>query len=120
MANIPHSEFLSTNNLSQVFNNTTATYKFYWFQSILQMHNEENAYRINVWDIVIRMVANAWDTVHYFRLYFGSMDSLHKIVTELQWITNLPMDAKREDIILCLSNCMDNKDVKKTIIYPNG
>lgn len=79
------------------------------------MHNEENAYRINVWDIVIRMVANAWDTVHYFRLYFGSMDSLHKIVTELQWITNLPMDAKREDIILCLSNCMDNKDVKKQL-----
>lgn len=59
MATIPQSDILSTTNLSRVFNNTTATYKFYWFQSLLQMHNEEGAYRMSVWDIVIRMVANA-------------------------------------------------------------
>ena len=60
MTHIPQSDILSTKNLSRVFNSTTATYKFYWFQSLLQMHNEEGAYRMNVWDLVIRMVANAW------------------------------------------------------------
>lgn len=99
MTHIPQSDILSTTNLSRVFNSTTATYKFYWFQSLLQMHNEEGAYRMNVWDLVIRMVVNAWFPIHYFRLSFGSMDSLHKIVTELQWITALPMDARKEDII---------------------
>lgn len=48
MANIPQSEYLSTANLSRVFINTTATYKFYWFQSILQMHTEEGAYKMDV------------------------------------------------------------------------
>ena len=115
MTHIPQSDILSTKNLSRVFNSTTATYKFYWFQSLLQMHNEEGAYRMNVWDLVIRMVANAWFPIHYFHLSFGSMDSLHKIVTELQWITALPMDAKREDVIVCLQSQLDNKEVKKLL-----
>ena len=112
MANIPQSDFLSTKNLSRVFNNTTATYKFYWFQSLLQMHNEEGIYRMNVWDLVIRMVANAWFPIHYFHLSFGSMDSLHKIVTELQWITSLPMDARKEEVVECLTASLDEKKVK--------
>ena len=112
MANIPQSDFLSTKNLSRVFNNTTATYKFYWFQSLLQMHNEEGIYRMNVWDLVIRMVANAWFPIHYFHLSFGSMDSLHKIVTELQWMTDLPMDAKKEEVVECLTVRLDDKKVK--------
>ena len=41
MTHIPQSDILSTTNLSRVFNSTTATYKFYWFLSLLQMHNEE-------------------------------------------------------------------------------
>lgn len=116
MANIPQSEYLSTNNLSRVFNSTTATYKFYWFLSLLQMQNEEGAYRMSVWDLVIRMVANAWFPIHYFHLSFGSMDSLHKIVTELQWITALPMDARREDVVACLKERLDNKEVKKLLM----
>lgn len=112
MANIPQSDFLSTKNLSRVFNNTTATYKFYWFQSLLQMHNEEGIYRMNVWDLVIRMVANAWFPIHYFHLSFGSMDSLHRIVTELQWMTALPMDAKKEEVVECLTARLDDKNVK--------
>ena len=115
MTHIPQSDILSTTNLSRVFNSTTATYKFYWFQSLLQMHNEEGAYHMSVWDLVIRMVANAWFPIHYFHLSFGSMDSLHKIVTELQWITALPMDARREDVIACLKDRLNNKEVKKLL-----
>ena len=112
MEYIPQSDTLSTKNLSRVFSNTTATYKFYWFQAILQTYNEEGARCMNVWDLVIRMVANAWFPVHYFHLSFGSMDSLHKIVTDLQWITNLPMDASKKDIMELLADHFDNKDVK--------
>lgn len=115
MFSIPQSESLSTKKLGQVFNNTTAAYKFYWFQSILQMHVEEGINKISVWDIVIRMVANAWYPVHYFRLSFGSQDSLNKIITELQWYTRLPMDAKSEDIITCLKENLDKKEIKNLL-----
>lgn len=111
MANIPQSEFLSTKNLSQVFNNTTATYKFFWFQSLLQMHNEGGAYRMNVRDLVIRMVANAWYPIQYFRLSFGLSDSLPKIVREIQWLTSLPMDASKDEIVSCLTEHSDDKNM---------
>lgn len=115
MANIPQSDFLTTKNLSQVFNNTTATYKFYWFLSILQMHNEEEAFRMSVWNLAIRMVANAWFPIHYFHLSFGLMDSLQKIVTELQWETALPMDARKEDVIACLTASLDKPAIKNLL-----
>jgi len=115
MANIPHSDYLSTKNLSCVFNNTTATYKFYWFLSILQMHNEEKTIRMSVWDLAIRMVANAWYPIHYFHLSFGLMDSLHKIVTDLQWITDLPMDARKEEIVACLTDGLQDREIRKLL-----
>lgn len=115
MTNIPQSEFLSTRNLGQVFNNTTATYKFYWFLSLLQMHNEEKAYRMKVTDLVIRMVANAWYPVHYFRLSFGKLDSLPEVIRELQWMTRLPMDANRQEIIKCLTDNLDDKEIASTL-----
>lgn len=115
MPSIPQSEFLSTNNLSQVFNNTTATYKFYWFQSILQMHCEDGADRMNVYDLIIRMIANAWYPIQYFHLSFGSADSLPKIVHEVQWMTTLSMDAERDKIIACLSEKISDSHIRNIV-----
>ena len=112
MANIPQIDFLSTRELSQVFNKTTTTYKFYWFLSLLQMFNEEGRYRMSVWEVVVRMVANAWYPVQYFRLSFGASDMLPAIVRELQWKTALPMDASRKDIVDCLMQHLADKEVK--------
>lgn len=61
------------------------------------------------------MVANAWYPIHYFHLSFGSMDSLHRIVTELQWVTELPMDARKEDVVSCLKERIGDKNVKKLL-----
>lgn len=54
---------------------------------------------MDVWELVIRMVDNAWYPIHYFRLSFGKSDSLFEIVTELQKETNLPIDASQKIII---------------------
>lgn len=110
--NIPHSDILSTNRLGRVFNNTSATYKFFWFVSIMQIHAQKESSRIDVWDIVIRMVANAWYPIHYFRLSFGKSDSLFDIVMELQDITQIPIDAKKEDIIMELKANLNDKRIK--------
>lgn len=109
---IPQSDILSTNRLGRVFNNTSATYKFFWFVSILQIHAQKNCTRIDVWDIVIRMVANAWYPIHYFRLSFGKSDSLFDIVMELQRITEVPIDAKKERVIKVLTDNVTDKKIK--------
>ena len=96
---IPQSQTLTTRCLSRIFDTTSATYKFFWFLSILQIHARTENLHINVWDIVIRMVANAWYPIHYFRLSFGKNDSLFDIVTELQKETQIPIDASCEEVI---------------------
>jgi len=55
---IPQSEILTTNRLGNILSHTVATYKFFWFISIMQIHAKKGVLQINVWDVVIRMVAN--------------------------------------------------------------
>lgn len=96
---VPESEQLTTGCLGRIFDKTVATYKYFWFLSLMQEHARTGNLRIDVWKLVIRMVANAWYPIHYFRLSFGKSDSLFEIVTELQKETNLPIDASQKIII---------------------
>lgn len=112
---IPQSDILTTNRLGKVFSKTVATYKFFWFVSILQIHARTGDLRINVWDIVIRMVANAWYPIHYFRLSFGKSDSLFDIVMELHRITQIPIDASSETIINALSDRLEDRQIQRLL-----
>lgn len=112
---LPQSDILTTKRLGNVFSNTTATYKFFWLVSILQIHAKNDTPRINVWDIVIRMVANAWYPIHYFRLSFGKSDSLFDIVMELQHITQIPVDANSQAIIDGLTSRLNDKQIRRLL-----
>ncbi len=112
---IPQSDILSTNRLGNIFSNTTATYKFFWFVSIMQIHAKSDNPRISVWDIVIRMVANAWYPIHYFRLSFGKSDSLFVIVKDIQRITQIPIDANADTIIAALTDRLGDKQIKNEL-----
>ena len=112
---IPTSDILTTNRLGKIFSNTVATYKFFWFVSIMQIHAKSDNPRISVWDIVIRMVANAWYPIHYFRLSFGKSDSLFDIVMDLQHITQIPIDANSQTIIEGLTSRLEDKQIKRLL-----
>ena len=96
---VPESEQLTTGCLGRIFDKTVATYKYFWFLSLMQEHARTGNFRMDVWELVIRMVANAWYPIHYFRLSFGKSDSLFEIVTELQKETHLSIDASQKVII---------------------
>ena len=112
---IPNSDILTTNRLGKIFSNTVATYKFFWFVSIMQIHAKSDNPRISVWNIVIRMVANAWYPIHYFRLSFGNSDSLFDIVMDLQHITQIPIDANAETIIEVITARQGERQIKKLL-----
>lgn len=113
--NIPQSDTLSTIRLGKIFTKTVATYKYFWFLSILQIHANTGNLRIDVWDIVVRMVANAWYPIHYFRLSFGKSDSLFEIVMELQKVTNLSIDSDTETIIQELKDRLEESEIKSRL-----
>lgn len=55
---IPQYEKLSTRHLNRVFDNTVATYKYYWLIGILDLYVKQGKTRMSVWEIMITMVAN--------------------------------------------------------------
>ena len=73
---LPQAKTLSVESLTRIFKNTSATYKFYWFMGILDLYVKRGMTRMNIWDLMVEMTANAWYPVCYFRLSFGKNDSL--------------------------------------------
>lgn len=96
--NLPNNKNKATKELAQVFNNTVATYKYYWFISILEIVVKEQRRQISFWEIIVGMVVEAWYPIHYFRLSFGKADSLYTQIIELQRELNIPIDTKKEEI----------------------
>ena len=110
MTLLPPSIKIDTKGLNQIYNNTVATYKYYWFVSILDIVVKEQRRQISFWEIIVGMVAEAWYPIHYFRLSFGKADSLYTQIIELQKELNIPIDARKEDI---KKQLMNNLNVPK-------
>lgn len=112
---IKEHNILSTNRIGKIFENTSATYKYFWFLSIMQIHAKTENLNINVWDIVTRMVANAWYPIHYFKLSFGKSDSLYGIVNQLHKGINIPIDAGVEAVVESIKSYNESPFVKKLL-----
>ena len=69
---LPQSDILSTRHLNRVFDDTTATYKFYWLLGLLE-YIAKGKSRISIKEMIVSMVANAWYPVAFFRLSFGKL-----------------------------------------------
>ncbi len=95
---LPPPNNISTTKLAQLFNSTSATYKFYWFISILEIYGRKQEQKISFEEILTRMIANAWYPIHYFKLSFGQQDMLSDYIKSIQLITNLPIDADKNKI----------------------
>ena len=94
---IPQSAELSTSAMNRVFGNTTATYKFYWLLSLLDLYVKGNKDRMYALDVAARMVAYAWYPIEYFKLSFGKADSMATIIPEVASMTGITVDDKLED-----------------------
>lgn len=89
---------LPINILTSCFNSTSATYKFYWFISLLEAV-EHGQYQIEKRTLFATMIANAWYTVNYFKISFGKQDQLQRAIEQLSVLENLSIDSKRRVII---------------------
>lgn len=76
---LPEYNHLDIAKLSSVFRDTTNSYKFYWFLSILDSLRDNGENIISQKDIALRMLANVWYPLDYFKLSFGKQDSFKKV-----------------------------------------
>jgi hypothetical protein len=79
MMELPKSDGLDIGRLASVFSDTTNSYKFYWLLAILDSLRETGQTRFSMRDLSLRMVANVWYPLDYFKLSFGKQDSFKPI-----------------------------------------
>lgn len=102
--------------LSRVFGNRTASYKFYWFISIVDwVCRCPDRMRFSFAEIVAGMLSEAWYPVHYFRLSFGKSDKLQTHILEIQQLLNIPIKANKQDVREAVLNNIEMAEVRKMI-----
>jgi hypothetical protein len=91
-------QHLNIENLTSVFNSTTASYKFYWLISIIELV-EQGKFEISKSTIFSRMISNSWFTINYFKVSFGNSDQLQRIVSELVLLEpRLKIDTSKDEV----------------------
>jgi hypothetical protein len=115
---LPYQDDLPVHLLAGCFNNTSATYKFYWFLAVLG-RVELGDTKIEKRDLFAEMVAHAWYTVNYFKVSFGKQDKLQEVITQLRTLENLTIDTDRRLIFKQLS-ATNNKQTLRELRYFNG
>lgn len=108
--NLPISKNLPINKLASVFGSTSASYKFYWLISLIELI-EEGHVEIPKKKIFTRMIVNTWYTINYFQVSFGPQDKLQIAVKNILKEENLQKNEKK----LNLQNYIENSKSKITI-----
>lgn len=91
---LPNSNGLPVNLLAACFNNTSATYKYYWLLSILQEVETGNL-NVSKRNLFARMISNAWFTVNYFHVSFGKQDLIQQVIEAINEIEKIPIDENQ-------------------------
>lgn len=87
--------------LSQVFDNTSATYKFFWMLGLLDVVNNGRAHLpITFTEMVARMLGKAWQPLLHGSLSFGKCDKLLYNINRIIMFSPLNLYSF-EDRILC-------------------
>ena len=102
--------------LSHVFDNTTATYKFYWMLSLLDIVEQGRAHStITFEEMVARMVSKAWQPAKIGLFDFGKCDTLCRRIDNL--IVSSPLNImSMEDRVRCfITSNRDMKSIKMLV-----
>ena len=106
---------LSKDIIFSVFRNTSSTYKYYWLISILQIFQQTNSAHIYIYDILARMVANAWYPINCHHIFFGGSDSLSNIISVIKEKINYPDYADLEIIYDKIKSNQEDECIKNQL-----
>jgi len=95
--NLPYESHLPIHLLASSFRKTVASYKFYWFLSVIGRVEQGNVI-INKQHLFADMIAQSWFTVNYFHVTLGKQDNLQIAIEKIKAFETLTIDASRDAI----------------------
>jgi len=107
---LPNDKNVPVNLLNACFNNTSATYKFYWFLSILDAV-EEGQLQIEKRALFARMISLSWYTVNYFHVSFGKQDNIQRAIEDIKRWESIDIDFSQKTILEKLLNSNDRRTI---------
>lgn len=100
--NLPPSEKLNISVLSQLFDATTNSYKYIFFNALLDILARrlfDNSSSLSFRELVIEMLANAWYPHIFFKLSFGKQDQITNKLDQLNIEFYTEKVTKKERLI---------------------
>lgn len=94
----PEAENLPVQHLAAAFNDTSASYKFFWFLAILEFVKSGKSNIAPIDFLLSHMAAGAWYPVNYFRLSFGKSDALSEVVKSFISEKNIPISESYANV----------------------
>lgn len=109
---LPKSLGIPVNLLAACFNNTSATYKYYWLLSIIQSV-ETGQIRISKRVLFSKMISNAWFTINYFHVSFGKQDLIQNAIQAVKATERIPIDEQSQTVFEKLTKTNNNFTIKQ-------
>jgi hypothetical protein len=113
---LPNDKNVRVNLLSSCFNSTSATYKFYWFLSILDAV-EEGQLQIEKRALFARMISLSWYTVNYFHVSFGKQDNIQQAIEDIKSWESIDIDFSQKTILEKLLISNDRRTISALIHF---
>ncbi len=83
MNTIPFQDDIPIETLASIFNDTTNSYKYYWFLSILETLKHNDSEEIEIDHLCQLMLESVWYPLSYFKLSFGAQDQFKTIINQI-------------------------------------
>ena len=108
---------LDTDKFARMFNNKAQSYKFYWFEAILNLTKDTDE-DLTFEEIIDEMICEAWHTVTHYHLRLGPTVNgnaenflEHAINTLNGTVSDLSQNPSREELKAAISSC--EKELKR-------
>lgn len=108
---------LDTDKFAHMFNNKAQSYKFYWFEAILNLAKDTDE-DLTFEEIIDEMICEAWHTVTHYHLRLGPTVNgnaenflEHAINTLNGTVSDLSQNPSREELKAAISSC--EKELKR-------
>ena len=111
---------LDTDKFARMFNNKAQSYKFYWFEAILNLTKTEDR-DLTFEEIIDEMICEAWHTVTHYHLRLGPTVNgnaenflEHAINTLNSTVTDLSQNPSKEELKVAIKSC--DKELRLNIL----
>ncbi len=113
--------YLPVQNITATFRNTTASYKYYWFLSILNLAVKTGIKTegglLHKEGLLAEMFSMVWYPIHYYRLSFGPADQLSNVTDELFKELNIERNVHRSALIRRILDLNFSTNLEKLYRY---